>query len=100
MVAVISVSRRYSVNPDNVATPIAAALGDLVTLSLLAAVASNLNSSAVTSPIIIAILLGYITLIPVGDNGRGLTFVHNKDSDLSFRSAAPSPGVMSTPVRY
>ena len=92
MVAVISVSRRYSVNPDNVATPIAAALGDLVTLSLLAAVASSLNSSAVTSPIIIAILLGYITLIPVSDNNRGLTFVHNKDSDVSFRSAAPSPG--------
>lgn len=65
MVAVISLSRRYSVNPDNVATPIAAALGDLVTLSLLAAVASVLHSSAVTSPIIIAILVGYIMLIPV-----------------------------------
>ena len=73
MVAVISVSRRYSVNPDNVATPIAAALGDLVTLSLLAAVASILHSSAVTSPIIIAILLGYIALIPVSNsNTRAL----------------------------
>ena len=65
MVAVISLSRRYSVNPDNVATPIAAALGDLVTLSLLAGVASLLHSSAVTTPIIIAILIGYIMLIPV-----------------------------------
>ena len=65
MVAVISLSRRYSVNPDNVATPIAAALGDLVTLSLLAAVASLLHSSVVTRPVIIAILLVYISLIPV-----------------------------------
>ena len=75
MVAVISVSRRYSVNPDNVATPIAAALGDLVTLSLLAAVASLLHSSAVTSPIIIAILVGYIMLIPVSVTFRGLSLV-------------------------
>ena len=65
MVAVISLSRRFCVNPDNVATPIAAALGDLVTLSLLAAVASLLHSSLVTRSIILAILLIYISLIPV-----------------------------------
>ncbi|XP_019714624.1 solute carrier family 41 member 1-like [Hippocampus comes] len=38
MVAVIIGSRRMGVNPDNVATPIAASLGDVITLSLLAAV--------------------------------------------------------------
>ena len=63
MVAVIAVSRRYNVNPDNVATPIAAALGDLVTLSLLAIVAHTLNS--ISSNIIITIIIGYILLIPV-----------------------------------
>ena len=76
MVAVISLSRRFCVNPDNVATPIAAALGDLVTLSLLAGVASLLHSSLVTRSIILAILLIYISLIPVSVtplNGHLLT---------------------------
>ncbi|KAI3369540.1 hypothetical protein L3Q82_007749 [Scortum barcoo] len=40
MVAVIIGSRKVGVNPDNVATPIAASLGDLITLSLLAGVSS------------------------------------------------------------
>ncbi|XP_068567925.1 solute carrier family 41 member 3-like isoform X3 [Cebidichthys violaceus] len=40
MVAVIIGSRKVGINPDNVATPIAASLGDLVTLSLLAGVSS------------------------------------------------------------
>ena len=35
MCAVIILSKKYGVNPDNVATPIAASLGDLVTLALL-----------------------------------------------------------------
>ncbi|CAI2351266.1 unnamed protein product [Caenorhabditis sp. 36 PRJEB53466] len=36
MVAVIITSRKHNINPDNVATPIAASLGDLTTLSVLA----------------------------------------------------------------
>ncbi|EGT45514.1 hypothetical protein CAEBREN_12330 [Caenorhabditis brenneri] len=36
MVVVIVTSRKYNINPDNVATPIAASLGDLTTLSVLA----------------------------------------------------------------
>ncbi|XP_072540715.1 solute carrier family 41 member 1-like [Salminus brasiliensis] len=36
MVGVIIGSRKVGINPDNVATPIAASLGDLITLSLLA----------------------------------------------------------------
>ncbi|XP_038552362.1 solute carrier family 41 member 1-like isoform X3 [Micropterus salmoides] len=40
MVAVIIGSRKVGINPDNVATPIAASLGDLITLSLLARVSS------------------------------------------------------------
>ncbi|XP_033483489.1 solute carrier family 41 member 1-like [Epinephelus lanceolatus] len=42
MVAVIIGSRKVGINPDNVATPIAASLGDLITLSLLAGVSSLL----------------------------------------------------------
>ncbi|XP_037535079.1 solute carrier family 41 member 3-like [Nematolebias whitei] len=40
VVAVIIGSRKVGINPDNVATPIAASLGDLITLSLLAHVSS------------------------------------------------------------
>lgn len=42
MVAVIICSRKVGINPDNVATPIAASLGDLITLSLLARVSNFL----------------------------------------------------------
>ena len=44
MVCVVVLSRRFSINPDNVATPIAASLGDLTTISLLAALARGLFS--------------------------------------------------------
>ena len=37
-----SVSKKYKVNPDNVATPIAASLGDLVTLGILSLVATRI----------------------------------------------------------
>ncbi|XP_034551007.1 solute carrier family 41 member 3-like isoform X2 [Notolabrus celidotus] len=40
MVAVIIGSRKVGINPDNVATPIAASLGDITTLSLLAGISS------------------------------------------------------------
>jgi solute carrier family 41 len=36
MILVIVLARRYNVNPDNIATPIAASLGDLTTLGVLA----------------------------------------------------------------
>jgi Divalent cation transporter. len=42
MVAVIVGSRHFDINPDNVATPIAASLGDLTTLALLSWIASLL----------------------------------------------------------
>ncbi|KFM73847.1 Solute carrier family 41 member 1, partial [Stegodyphus mimosarum] len=38
MVGVVIFSRKCQINPDNVATPIAASLGDLTTLSLLAGI--------------------------------------------------------------
>jgi solute carrier family 41 len=42
MALVIVFSHRYHINPDNVATPIAASLGDLTTLGLLSAIATLL----------------------------------------------------------
>ena len=42
MVGVILLSRKCGINPDNVATPIAASLGDLTTLALLSTISSFL----------------------------------------------------------
>lgn len=42
MILVIVVSRKVNINPDNIATPIAASLGDLTTLALLSWIASLL----------------------------------------------------------
>ena len=44
MVAVVLSSRKFNINPDNVATPIAASLGDLITLALLSAISRFLHS--------------------------------------------------------
>ena len=44
MVVIVIVSRPLNINPDNVATPIAASLGDLVTLSFLSCIAYGLYS--------------------------------------------------------
>lgn len=38
MICVVLLSKKVGINPDNVATPVAASLGDLTTLALLAAV--------------------------------------------------------------
>ncbi|KAJ8369680.1 hypothetical protein SKAU_G00097080 [Synaphobranchus kaupii] len=63
MIGVIIGSRRVGINPDNVATPIAASLGDLITLSLLAGVSSALYQYREVwylSPLICAVFLGLI----------------------------------------
>jgi len=44
MAVVVVLSRRYHINPDNVSMPIAASLGDLTTVSLLAVLAQALFS--------------------------------------------------------
>ncbi|XP_077132745.1 solute carrier family 41 member 3 isoform X1 [Ranitomeya variabilis] len=65
MVGVIIASRKLGINPDNVATPIAASLGDLITLSLLAGISSTLFSYIdvqYLSPLICAF---FIILIPL-----------------------------------
>ena len=49
MVGVVVLSRRLRINPDNVATPIAASLGDLTTITLLALISRALYSLIDTS---------------------------------------------------
>ncbi|KAH7093939.1 hypothetical protein BKA62DRAFT_721678 [Auriculariales sp. MPI-PUGE-AT-0066] len=61
MSALIIVCRRFGVDPDNVATPIASCLGDLVTLTLLAFIAASLFSAANTAgPAIICVALLFV----------------------------------------
>jgi len=66
MVVVICTARAFKVNPDNVATPIAASLGDVTTLSLLAWIADilfrHLEEELFTAHIIIG---GYFLILPL-----------------------------------
>lgn len=65
MIGVIIGSRKVGINPDNVATPIAASLGDLITLSLLAGVSSTLYEYIDMWYLAPLICLLFLALIPV-----------------------------------
>ncbi|KAL4226864.1 hypothetical protein ACF0H5_014843 [Mactra antiquata] len=66
MVGVVLLSRKCNINPDNVATPIAASLGDLTTLALLSGIACLLykaiDTQAWLAPVIVVI---FILLTPL-----------------------------------
>ncbi|CAI5767405.1 solute carrier family 41 member 3 isoform X1 [Podarcis lilfordi] len=65
MIGVILGARKVGINPDNIATPLAASLGDLITLSLLAAISSTLYKYIEVrylSPLICAV---FIVMIPL-----------------------------------
>lgn len=66
MITVILLSRRYNINPDNVATPIAASLGDLITISVLSVFGTlflrvHLNESWLN----VFVILLFFCLIPL-----------------------------------
>eukprot|EP00794_Sanderia_malayensis_P006105 gene6105-6809_t len=66
MVGVILLSRKCSINPDNVATPIAASLGDLTTLALLSAISSFLYNRIGTHYWIAPVIcLSCVILLPL-----------------------------------
>lgn len=66
MISVIVLSHRYHINPDNVATPIAASLGDLTTLGLLAAIARLLYPTSNDYWwVSVCVVLVYITVLPL-----------------------------------
>ncbi|XP_018412755.1 PREDICTED: solute carrier family 41 member 1 [Nanorana parkeri] len=66
MIGVIIGSKNLGINPDNVATPIAASLGDLVTLALLSGISRvlyiEMKNNAFVNPIV---CLVFITMLPV-----------------------------------
>ncbi|XP_031731786.1 solute carrier family 41 member 1 [Anarrhichthys ocellatus] len=66
MIGVIIAARKVGINPDNVATPIAASLGDLITLSLLAGISTGLYKELefndYVSPLVCAV---FVALCPL-----------------------------------
>lgn len=66
MVGVIIISRYFNINPDNVATPIAASLGDLTTLACLSWLASIFYHTMDTHPYLTSssIVLGLL-MVPI-----------------------------------
>lgn len=68
MIGVIIASRKIGINPDNVATPIAASLGDLITLSLLAGISTGLYKELGTGDLHYLICLTK-TLVLTGNPG-------------------------------
>jgi len=66
MVVVIVGARRFRCNPDNVATPIAASLGDITTLGLLAWISNVLYSDMLDSGYKAHIIIGgYFLMLPI-----------------------------------
>lgn len=65
MIGVIVGSRKVGINPDNVATPIAACMGDLITLSLLAGVGSTLYGYIDVWYLSPLVCLVFLSLIPL-----------------------------------
>uniref|UniRef100_UPI00398E7F11 solute carrier family 41 member 1 isoform X2 n=1 Tax=Pristiophorus japonicus TaxID=55135 RepID=UPI00398E7F11 len=65
MIGVIIGSRKFGINPDNVATPIAASLGDLITLSLLAGISSMLFNHMDLVYLAPALCSLFIAMIPL-----------------------------------
>jgi len=66
MVLVIVGARKCRINPDNVATPVAASLGDITTLGLLAWISNELYSDLLATGYMAHIIIGgYFLLLPI-----------------------------------
>ncbi|XP_016052791.1 PREDICTED: solute carrier family 41 member 3 isoform X1 [Miniopterus natalensis] len=65
MVCVVIGARKLGVNPDNIATPIAASLGDLITLSILAFISSFFYKHKDSRFLTPLVCIGFMALTPV-----------------------------------
>ncbi|PAV72933.1 hypothetical protein WR25_09788 [Diploscapter pachys] len=66
MSLVVYLSRKYNINPDNVATPIAASLGDLTTLGILSLFGTMfLDAHLTESYLNLAVIFGFLLVVPV-----------------------------------
>ncbi|XP_004629537.1 solute carrier family 41 member 3 isoform X2 [Octodon degus] len=65
MVCIVVGARKLGINPDNIATPIAASLGDLITLSILALVSSFFYRHKDTWYLTPLVCIGFMALVPL-----------------------------------
>ncbi|KAM5304692.1 solute carrier family 41 member 3 isoform 2-T4 [Glossophaga mutica] len=65
MVCIVIGARKLGVNPDNIATPIAASLGDLVTLSILAFISNFFYKHKDNQFLTPLVCIGFMALTPV-----------------------------------
>ncbi|XP_045145824.1 solute carrier family 41 member 3 isoform X1 [Echinops telfairi] len=65
MVCIVIGARKFGINPDNIATPIAASLGDLITLSILALVSSFFYRHKDSRYLPLLVCVVFVTLTPV-----------------------------------
>uniref|UniRef100_A0A3B3R5F5 Solute carrier family 41 member n=1 Tax=Paramormyrops kingsleyae TaxID=1676925 RepID=A0A3B3R5F5_9TELE len=63
MVGVIVGSKKTGINPDNVATPIAASFGDLITLAILAFISQGLYNCLESHPYVAAVVCVFFLLL-------------------------------------
>ncbi|XP_006876283.1 PREDICTED: solute carrier family 41 member 3 isoform X2 [Chrysochloris asiatica] len=65
MVCIVIGARKLGINPDNIATPIAASLGDLITLSILALVSSFFYRHKESWYLTLLVCVTFVALTPV-----------------------------------
>ncbi|GAB1863307.1 Solute carrier family 41 member 1 [Camponotus japonicus] len=66
MIAVIMIAHRFKMNPDNLATPLAASIGDVVSISILSFIASEFFIRLNAEIWVLYIVLGFfIVLLPL-----------------------------------
>ena len=66
MIAVIMGAHKMKMNPDNLATPLAASIGDVVSISVLSAIASQLYVILGSDIwILYTIIAGFLVLLPI-----------------------------------
>ncbi|KAF9362778.1 hypothetical protein BGX34_005505 [Mortierella sp. NVP85] len=64
MCALVLICRKYGINPDNIACPLASSFGDLVTLMILSGCALFL-ARYIETPLCVILLVALLSLIPV-----------------------------------
>ncbi|XP_036432070.1 LOW QUALITY PROTEIN: solute carrier family 41 member 2 [Colossoma macropomum] len=87
MVGVIIVSKRAGINPDNIATPMAASFGDLITLGLLAVISQGFLHCVEPSPCVVYVVcVLFLCLTPVWVI---ISFCHPESRRLLYCSWEP-----------
>lgn len=95
MIGVIIGSRKMGINPDNVATPIAASLGDLITLALLSGISWGLYKELGEEPqkkTHLCLVLVVSPSLSLGCEGFLLWLSLGVGMDLSALGSSCSPG--------